>query len=89
MTQSKYRYITDEECAEILNISKEIQRLSHELLSIATKESHRAFEDNHIHTYEGKRLHRGYLKIYEGADTCIGAVNDCRMKPVLSKEDEE
>lgn len=89
MTQSKYRYITDEECTKILNISKEIQRLSNELLSIATKESQRAFEDNRIHTHEGKRLHRGYLKIYEGADTCIGAVNDCRMKSVLSKEASE
>ncbi len=86
MTESKFRYITDEECDKIQTISEQIQKLSYELLSIATKESQRAFADNHIHTHEGRRLHRGYLKIYEGAYTCIGAVNDCRKKPFLSNE---
>jgi aspartyl/asparaginyl beta-hydroxylase (cupin superfamily) len=89
MTESKFRYITDEECDKIQTISKQIQKLSYELLDIATKESQRAFEDNHIHTHEGRRLHRGYLNIYRGADTCIGAVNDCRKKQFLSNEEEE
>lgn len=86
MTESKFRYINDEECNRIRDLSLEIQKLSQELLKIASAESRRAFADNRIHTHEGKRLHRGYIKIYEGALTCIGAVNDCRKKQFLSNE---
>lgn len=89
MRESKFRYINDEECNRIRDLSLEIQKLSQELLKIASAETRRAYSDGHIHTHEGKRLHRGYIKIYEGALTCVGAVDDCRKKPFLSKEDEE